>query len=60
MGEVDGREGRGAQRRAEGLVGAPVDDLHLLVGERDDFFDTDTPDKLFRTSLDFNIWTKGT
>lgn len=32
----------------------------FLVGERDDFFDTDTPDKLFRTSLDFNIWTKGT
>lgn len=31
----------------------------FLVGERDDFFDTDTPDKLFRTSLDFNIWTKG-
>lgn len=32
----------------------------FLIGERDDFFDTDTPDKLFRTSLDFNIWTKGT
>lgn len=32
----------------------------FLVGERDDFFDTETPDKLFRTSLDFNIWTKGT
>lgn len=32
----------------------------FLVGERDDFFDTETPDKLFRTSLDFNIWHKGT
>ena len=32
----------------------------FLIGERDDFFDTETPDKLFRTSLDFNIWTKGT
>ena len=31
----------------------------FLVGERDDIFDTDTPDKVFRTSLDFNIWTKG-
>ena len=31
----------------------------FLVGERDDYFDTDTPDKVFRTSLDFNIWTKG-
>lgn len=31
----------------------------FLVGERDDFFDTETPDKLFRTSLDFNIWHKG-
>lgn len=30
----------------------------FLVGERDDFEDTDTPDKLFRTSLDFNIWHK--
>lgn len=32
----------------------------FLVGERDDVFDGETPDKLFRTSLDFNIWTKGT
>lgn len=31
----------------------------FLVGERDDFFDADTPDKLFRTSLDFNVWHKG-
>lgn len=31
----------------------------FLVGERDDIFDTETPDKVFRTSLDFNIWTKG-
>lgn len=31
----------------------------FLIGERDDFEDTDTPDKLFRTSLDFNIWHKG-
>ena len=31
----------------------------FLVGERDDFFDTDTPDKLFRTTIDFNIWHKG-
>lgn len=31
----------------------------FLIGERDDFFDTDTPDKLFRTALDFNIWHKG-
>jgi hypothetical protein len=30
----------------------------FLIGERDDFEDTDTPDKLFRTSLDFNIWHK--
>ena len=32
----------------------------FLVGERDDFVDAETPDKLFRTSLDFNIWHKGT
>ena len=31
----------------------------FLIAERDDFLDADTPDKLFRTSLDFNIWTKG-
>lgn len=31
----------------------------FLIGERDDFEDTNTPDKLFRTSLDFNIWHKG-
>lgn len=31
----------------------------FLIGERDDFFDTETPDKLFRTALDFNIWHKG-
>jgi hypothetical protein len=31
----------------------------FLVNERDDFFDTETPDKLFRTSIDFNIWHKG-
>jgi hypothetical protein len=31
----------------------------FLIGERDDYFDTDTPDKLFRTALDFNIWHKG-
>lgn len=31
----------------------------FLIGERDDFEDADTPDKLFRTSLDFNIWHKG-
>lgn len=30
----------------------------FLVAERDDFFDTDTPDKVFRTSLDFNLWHK--
>lgn len=30
----------------------------FLVAERDDFFDADTPDKLFRTSLDFNVWHK--
>lgn len=30
----------------------------FLVNERDDFSDTDTPDKLFRTSLDFIIWHK--
>lgn len=30
----------------------------FLVAERDDYFDTDTPDKLFRTSLDFNVWHK--
>ena len=32
----------------------------FLIGERDDFEDTDTPDKLFRTSLDFNVWHKET
>lgn len=31
----------------------------FLIGERDDFDDAETPDKLFRTSLDFNIWHKG-
>jgi hypothetical protein len=31
----------------------------FLIGERDDFEDAETPDKLFRTSLDFNIWHKG-
>lgn len=31
----------------------------FLIGERDDYFDTETPDKLFRTALDFNIWHKG-
>lgn len=30
----------------------------FLVGERDDFEDTNTPDKLFRTSLDFILWHK--
>ena len=30
----------------------------FLIGERDDFNDADTPDKLFRTSLDFNLWHK--
>ena len=30
----------------------------FLINERDDFFDSDTPDKLFRTSLDFNVWHK--
>ncbi len=30
----------------------------FLIGERDDFEDAATPDKLFRTSLDFNIWHK--
>lgn len=43
-----------------GATGGMVFQGAFLVGERDDFFDTDTPDKLFRTSLDFNIWTKGT
>jgi hypothetical protein len=32
----------------------------FLIGERDDFEDADTPDKLFRTSLDFNIWHQET
>lgn len=31
----------------------------FLIGERDDYSDTETPDKLFRTSLDFDIWHKG-
>lgn len=31
----------------------------FLIGERDDYEDTDTPDKLFRTSLDFTIWHTG-
>lgn len=43
-----------------GTTGGIVFQGAFLVGERDDFFDTDTPDKLFRTSLDFNLWTKGT
>lgn len=30
----------------------------FLIAERDDFSDADTPDKLFRTSLDFNVWYK--
>ena len=30
----------------------------FLISERDDYEDGDTPDKLFRTSLDFNIWHK--
>jgi hypothetical protein len=30
----------------------------FLTAERDDFSDADTPDKLFRTSLDFNVWHK--
>ena len=30
----------------------------FLIGERDDYLEADTPDKLFRTSLDFNIWHK--
>lgn len=30
----------------------------FLINERDDFFDAETPDKLFRTSLDFNVWHK--
>ena len=28
----------------------------FLIGERDDYFDGETPDKIFRTSLDFTIW----
>ena len=43
-----------------GTSGGIVFQGAFLIGERDDFFDTDTPDKLFRTSLDFNLWTKGT
>lgn len=31
----------------------------FLIGERDVFEDGDTPDKLFRTSLDFTVWHKG-
>lgn len=31
----------------------------FLIAERDDHEDAETPDKLFRTSLDFNIWHKG-
>lgn len=31
----------------------------FLIGERDDYFDGETPDKIFRTSLDFNIWHTG-
>ena len=31
----------------------------FLVSERDDYFDGETPDKLFRTSLDFIVWHKG-
>ena len=43
-----------------GITGNTRFEAAFLVGERDDFFDTDTPDKLFRTSLDFNVWHKGT
>lgn len=31
----------------------------FLIAERDDYEDAETPDRLFRTSLDFNIWHKG-
>lgn len=31
----------------------------FLIGERDDYFDGETPDKIFRTSLDFTIWHTG-
>lgn len=42
-----------------GTVGSIRFEGAFLVGERDDYFDTETPDKLFRTSLDFNIWARG-
>ena len=52
---------RAVEGRLSGFSGTPggVDFQGcFLIGERDDFEDTDTPDKLFRTSLDFNIWHK--
>lgn len=48
-GRLSGYSGNTAGIRFEGA---------FLVNERDDYFDGDTPDKLFRTSLDFNIWYK--
>lgn len=54
---------RALESRLSGYSGTRSDVVFqgaFLVGERDDFFDTETPDKVFRTSLDFNIWTKGT
>lgn len=54
---------RAVEARLSGYSG-PASGIDLqgcfLIGERDDFEDTDTPDKLFRTSLDFNIWHKET
>lgn len=40
----------------QGTRGAIRFDGCFLIGERDDYFEADTTDKLFRTSLDFNIW----
>lgn len=53
---------RAVEARLSGVKatqGSTIFDGCFLVGERDTFEDAATPDKLFRTSLDFMIWHKG-
>jgi len=51
---------RAVEERLSGFSGTRAIrfDGCFLVNERDDFSDSDTPDKLFRSSLDFTIWHK--
>lgn len=52
---------RAVEERLSGFSGSRGSvrfDGCFLVNERDDYFDGDTTDKLFRTSLDFIIWHK--